>query len=194
MLQPLGSVTVINSTISRSQAWHNGGGLCTEMFLSNEDDTWRGRDETQFPFDLQTQLFIGPSTNFIDNRGAGRHLYVGPYFNLMFDGSTKAGNESLTAFSVGVTWRKRVCGKGEYVAPSGFCEQCAAFTYQMSGKLHRNTACPLAPNNTHAPGGAVIVPLTSNWHMVRPDTHVCDDQTVGSCTFPTGGRVATSLR
>jgi hypothetical protein len=184
LLQPLGNVTVINSTISRSEAWHNGGGLCTEMLLSNEGDSWDERKFSKFPYNLQTQLVIGPGTNFHDNRGAGRHLYVGPYFNLTFQSSTAASSEPLNATSVGVTWRKRICGKGEYAAPSGFCEQCAAFTYQMSGILHRNTTCALAPNNTHAPGGAVVVPLTSNWHMV------CTNSTTGTCNVP----LATSLR
>jgi hypothetical protein len=194
MLQPLGNVTMVSSTISRSEAWHNGGGLCTEMLLSNEDDNWFKRDESQFPYDLKTQLFIGPGTSFHDNRGAGRHLYVGPYFNLLFNASTEAGSDPLNASSVGVIWRKRKCGKGEYAAPSGFCEQCAAFTYQMLGKLHRNTTCAPAPNNTYAPGGAVVVPLTSNWHMVQPDTHMCSDWGTGICAVPTGDRVPTSLR
>jgi hypothetical protein len=137
MLQPMSNVTVINSTISKSQAWHNGGGLCTEIFLSNEDDSWGDavatqlRLASQFPFDLQTQLVIRPGTNFHDNRGTGRHLYVGPYFNLTINASAEANSKPLSPFSVGVTWRKRVCGKGEYAAPSGFSEQCAAFTHQF---------------------------------------------------------------
>jgi hypothetical protein len=54
--------------------------------------------------------------------------------------------------------------------------------------------CEDAPNNTHAPGGAVLVPLTSNWHMVQPDTRVNSDWDSDICASATGGRAATSLR
>jgi hypothetical protein len=157
------------------------------MFLSNEGSSGGESDISQFPFDLQTQLLIGPGTDFYDNWGVGRHLYVGPHFKLTLNASTEAGTEPLNASSVCVTWRKRVCGKGEYVAPSGFCEQCAAFTYQMSEEPHRNDACKPAPNNTHAPGGAILVPLTSNWHMVHP--RACINSTTGMCA-----NVSKSLR
>jgi hypothetical protein len=40
----------------------------------------------------------------------------------------------------------------------------------------------------------VLVPLTSNWHMVHTDARVCTDWTSDICASPTGGRVATSLR
>jgi hypothetical protein len=181
MLQPLGNVSVIDTTIAGSEAWHTGGGVCTELFLSNEDDNWGDYNVSQFPYDLQTQLIIGHNTILYDNRGSGRHLYVGPYFNLSFADSAKHGRPAMNASSMGVVWRKRVCGKGEYAAPSGFCEQCPSFTYRMSGNLHRDTTCPPAPNNTHAPGGAVIVPLTSNWHMVHLNTSMCAKSPSGSC-------------
>jgi hypothetical protein len=197
MLQPLGSVTITNTTVSKCQAWQNGGGLCTEMWIGNEDDYRNNRDisSTEFQYDLRTQLIIGPNTTFEDNNGTGRHLFVGPYFNLTFQGhATPGGKPSLNETSVGVFWRKRVCGKGEYAALSGFCEPCSSYTYRPLDKPHRADSCTPAPNNTHSPGGAILVPLAHSWHLVRPATEprTCAARSSDSCTAAGSpyGRVA----
>jgi hypothetical protein len=112
MLQPGANTTIQASSISGNRAWSDGGGLCTELADEQESHMTGG-----LPFDRQTGLVVD-STRFEDNRGTGRHLFVGPYFELQI----KRSQGNLTLHSEGVTWKKRICDRGEYVASSRFCE------------------------------------------------------------------------
>lgn len=165
MLQPGGHTTIHNATISDNQAWGSGGGLCTEM----AEESPSGTPAHIFRHDLRTQLSVNGI--FEGNRGTGHKLYVGPYHNINFTNKTQ-----LNRTSEGVTWFKRLCGKGEYVARSGYCELCDSYKYSFEVALpgHRSNSCNTAPANALAPGGAVLVPLTNNWHAVEEPSLLVD--------------------
>lgn len=158
MLQPGANATIQASNITSNRAWSGGGGLCTEMADEQESH------QTGWPFDRKTGLIVD-STHFEGNRGTGRHLFVGPYFELQINRSL----DNLTLFSEGVTWKKRICDRGEYVASSKFCELCVSFKYSRADR-HTYPDCLAAPKTAHSPGGAVVVPLGNHWHDVKPTT------------------------
>lgn len=146
MLQPGGNTSITNNTVfQRCKAWSTGGALATEM----------GNDTTTY--DLSTTLNV--SGTFEGNIGSGKDLWVGPGFYLHITDS----NINMT--SRRVVWHKRKCGKGEYiVATTGFCELCPPFTYSLLPFPHEERVCSSAPVHAYAPGGAVLVPMTSHWH------------------------------
>lgn len=66
-------------------------------------------------------------------------------------------------------WRKRLCDRGEYIVANRYCELCAPYTYSLTGTAtgdlgHQLTACSTAWSTGHAPGGAVLIAHTENWH------------------------------
>jgi len=109
------------------------------------------------PFYAKTNLEI--NATFSHNKGVGRDVWAGPLFNVNF---TNPG--LVSANTPGVLVRKGICDWGEYMAPSGYCERCLGYTYSLDSGLRNKTQCDPAPNNTHAPGGAVFVPNAGFWH------------------------------
>lgn len=176
MLQAGGHTSILASTISRCHAWSTGGGLATEMDDENEKDPTK-------PFDRQTRLTI-QGTTFSDNHGTGRHLFVGPYFELSLTNTSEvmgANQSSLNRSSPGVTWRKRICDKGEYVAPSTYCERCVSYKFSVDAWSQNVDCTPAQSSKAYAPGGAVMVALSNYWHSIEEgpvrDCSNCSERT-----------------
>lgn len=116
--------------------------------------------EKGLPFDRKTDLIVD-GTHFVDNSGTGHHLFVGPYFELR-----PVHSPNLTLYCPGVTWKKRIYDRGEYVASSKFCELCVPYKYSRADR-HTYPDCLKAPKTAHSPGGAVVVPLGNHWHHAK---------------------------
>jgi hypothetical protein len=127
-----------------------------------------GQDTAHLQDDLRTQLTIN-NVQFLADEETDEKLFVGPFFNLTFE------NTDLNQRSVGVVWRRRLCHKGEYVALSGYCEECPSYTFSTEEKFpgHTSGECQAAPRIAFAPGGAVLVPFPGGWHGVHGSVHVC---------------------
>jgi len=204
MLQPGVLANITNSTI-RSCSATSGSAICTDM----ADEAEEGGNSTEF--DRRSILYL--DVELKDNKGDD--IVAGPYFELMFTNPAR-----LDRHSKDVVWRRRLCDRGEYVLPkSGYCEQCPASMYSLkvaegSARGHDLGNCTIAPVNGNASGGAVLVPLTENWHNFPswvvdvnmqysgcsdchvPGTWARDLQDIKRCAacFSPGNPVASGLR
>lgn len=149
-------VSITNSTLEANKAWSLGGALCTDM---------DGRSDHNIPnngSNLVGGQEIGNITvgaKFRHNTGLGFNLFVGPDFNL-----AAAAGKRFDLTKEGVRWLRRRCEKGEYLANSSYCEPCPPNNYLLTPGT-QNMQCEVAPKRTTlAPGGAVLVPLSSHWH------------------------------
>lgn len=172
MLQPGAHTCIEHTNISNSAALL-GGGLCTDM-ADDAKAEGRARD-----YDLRTNITV---KDVMFDNNMGMDIVAGPYFNLSF-----LTPEQVNQSSAGVTWRKRLCSLGEYLANStGYCETCPAYTYSheraspgMPG--HERDRCDQASPNTHAPGGAVLVALTDHWHAAPHEDQDMRDPSCLDC-------------
>lgn len=147
MLQPGAPVHIQNTTFLQCNAWQLGGALCTELDYNREKDLRH--------LEKSTELRVG--ADFKGNEGHGDGLFVGPYHNL----TDLQGQYMFTDAGQGKVWNSRKCEVGEYI-PSLYCELCQPSTYSFCKEPPEK--CTVAPNNTPAPGGAVLVPHSSFWH------------------------------
>lgn len=146
MLQPGAPVHIENTSFTRCEGWQWGGAIATETEERNENNSALVQRSSQLYVDAQ----------YSDNQGNGENLFVGPVFELR-----DSQGYMFTDSSKGCVWFRQKCEIGEYI-PSKYCELCPAFTYSFTSVSDRK--CPRAPDNTLAPGGAVLVPLPGSWH------------------------------
>ena len=148
MLERRANCYVTGGMIKDCKAWSSGGGISTVMAGGVNDDIL-GDD------DLKTTIFLS-NVSFTDGNTWER-LLVGPYFNV-----TLINVSDFNLSSSGVVWRRRLCGKGEYLSPSKFCEQCPSYQYSTVEAYpgHSERQCWDAPNSAYAPGGAQLVALS----------------------------------
>jgi hypothetical protein len=148
MLQRRANCYVTGGMIKDCKAWSSGGGISTVMAGGDNDD--KVRDD-----DLVTTILV----NNVSFTGGNiwERLLVGPYFNVNL-----INVSDFNLSSAGVVWRRRLCGKGEYLSASNFCEQCPSYQYSTVEEYpgHSERQCWDAPNSAYAPGGAVLVPLS----------------------------------
>jgi hypothetical protein len=87
-------------------------------------------------------------------------LFIGPYFNLTIN--QPALLRKLNASSKGVTWNRRLCFKGEFVSDRQYCDTCPPYQWStlVGTPGHRARNCTRASTWAHAPGGAVLVPMS----------------------------------
>jgi hypothetical protein len=158
MLQRRAHTSIINSTINNSHAWSEGGGVCTAMPGARKED----QDKAD---DLQTMLEV--KHVFFNGTSADDKLFVGPHFRLIINGTnvTKGFPTDYNRTSPGIVHRRRLCDRGEYVAATNYCEECPSYQFSTvvapngwAGHEERN--CTPADNAAHAPGGAVLVPIS----------------------------------
>lgn len=145
LIRPGAFTTISSSNFTNCIADNIGGGISTASY----DDDSRYFGKTKLAIDAE----------FANNLGTGRHIWVGPYFTVTFPNKSRV-NESTP----GVLICKSLCSRGEYKAPSGYCERCNAYTYSLMPYPHNVSTCMPAPDNTYAPGGAVFVPNSRYWH------------------------------
>lgn len=157
MLQPGGPVHVKDTEFRGCEAWQLGGALCTE---TDEQD----QNVNSTLLQRSTPLYI--AAKFIGNKGSPKNLFVGPIFDLR-----DSHGYMFTDPSQGRVWVRKKCEVGEYI-PSQYCEPCQAYTYSF--KAEPLTECPAAPNNTYAPGGAVLVPHSDFWHGDSKTLQACE--------------------
>jgi hypothetical protein len=157
MLERRAHTNNTNSTFNNSHAWSEGGGLCTVMAGAKEDDLKKVDD-------LQTMLEVHHV--FFNGTSADDKLFVGPYFRLNITGTNGTGFDTdYNRTSTGIVHRRRLCGLGEYVAATNYCEECPS--YQFSTEVvpegergHQRRNCTPANDAAHAPRGAVMVPIS----------------------------------
>jgi hypothetical protein len=139
MLERRVNCYVTGGMIKDCKAWSSGG--------VNNDIL---RDD-----DLKTTIFLN-NVSFTGGNTWER-LLVGPYFNV-----TLINVSDFNLSSSGVVWRRRLCGKGEYLSPSKFCGQCPSYQYSSVEAYpgHSERQCWDAPNSAYAPGGAQLVALS----------------------------------
>lgn len=150
--------TVAGSKITNNNAWLGGGGICTSLHvqLGLELKTPLVVDAVLLNNSAEEQL--DPSTPKQVFSGIGSTVWAGPSFNLSF-----GSRSHVHVHSEGVLWQRTLCDRGEYLAASGYCEPCPAYTFTLD-EWHNNAICQRAPNSTTAPGGAVFVPYSGYWH------------------------------
>lgn len=160
MLDRLAHTFIKDCVFEDNRAWSEGGGICTEMGDADDDDQALSREQ-----DLNTSLVLD-NVAFLGKRQQHSKIAAGPYFRLVFK------NTALNISSDGVTSRRRLCSKGEYVSPSRFCQACPSYQFSAVEEVpgHSQTECEMAPRLAHAPGGAVLVPLSGGglrvWRFV----------------------------
>lgn len=142
------------------RAWSEGGGICTEMADADDDD--HDDQALRREQDLNTTMMLNNVT-FLGKRQHHSKIAAGPYFRLEFQ------NTALNISSDGVTSRRRLCSKGEYVSPSRFCQACPSYQFSTVQEVpgHSRAECEMAPRLAHAPGGAVLVPLSGGGFRVK---------------------------
>jgi hypothetical protein len=153
MLQRRAHTTIANCTFNNSHAWSEGGALCTVMAGDN-DDTDTEDDDLQTKLAVHHVVFGGKS--------AADKLYIGPYFRLNITGEngTDGVDTDYNRTSPGIVWRRRLCDLGEYMAATNFCEDCPSYQFSTALPGHQERNCTPANDIAHAPGGAVLVPLS----------------------------------
>lgn len=150
MVEPAGSTRITNSTFVDCRAVTAGGAVSTSMTsMTSSEDTI---------FQMTTSVIIGRTSmdgGFV-NSGLGAAMFAGPPFNLTCtDNSCDEMDDVL--------WHRLQCTTGEYLPL--FCAMCQPFTYSLlDSDAVNSSSCLPAPNNTHAPGGAVLIPLDKHWH------------------------------
>lgn len=158
MLQRRAHTRIINSTFDNSHAWSEGGGVCTVMAGTRKEDL----DKTD---DLQTTLEVHHV--YFNGTSADDKLFVGPYFRLNITGTnvTCGFPTDYNRTSPGIVHRRRLCDRGEYVAATNYCEECPSYQFSTveapNGSAgHEERSCTPANDAAHAPGGAVLVPIS----------------------------------
>jgi hypothetical protein len=156
-----------NCNVTNNNA-SSGGGLCTYL---PSDSNWQDLNYSRLQlYDLKLGLFVKASV-FANNSGVDCNMAVGPYYNLQLEPTP----DGLSAALTGVNWRKRLCGMGERLHKSGYCQQCQPHTYRLRGCAAKmlqvnatNAAteceCEKPGDNLYAAGGAVIVAESYHWH------------------------------
>jgi hypothetical protein len=115
--------------------------------------------------DLQTMLEVNHV--FFNGTSADDKLFIGPHFRLNISGTnyTRGFETDYNRTSTGIVHRRRLCERGEYIAPTNYCEECPSYQFSTveapNGSAgHEERNCTPANDAAHAPGGAVLVPIS----------------------------------
>jgi hypothetical protein len=123
--------------------------------------------DTAFLDDLKTTLLLD-NVMFAGSSNVDK-LLLGPWFNLTLLSS------DINATSSGIVWCRTSCSKGEYIGPSGYCEECPSYQFSIEEQYpgHHLRSCRVAPQHAYAPGGAVLVAEAFSWHGVNASVATC---------------------